>query len=113
MKEKKKETVAEINLSKPIETLARWWNTLNCWEWPEDLPGKPENFENMARYFTLDNPQQGKIWTKFDVISPINKAIKAKIGKKECLRYHHIHNIGRTNDEFEQWWNEESEAGDE
>jgi hypothetical protein len=23
------------------ETVARWWVQLNCWVWPDDLPGKP------------------------------------------------------------------------
>ena len=23
------------------ETIARWWVQLNCWIWPDDLPGKP------------------------------------------------------------------------
>jgi hypothetical protein len=23
------------------ETIARWWVQLNCWVWPDDLPGKP------------------------------------------------------------------------
>lgn len=23
------------------ETIARWWVQLNCWIWPDDMPGRP------------------------------------------------------------------------
>ena len=30
-----------------IEKLARWYCTLNKWDWPEDMPKKPKNFDNL------------------------------------------------------------------
>ena len=31
------------------ETLARWWVQLNCWVWPEDMPGKPNPPQGLTR----------------------------------------------------------------
>lgn len=30
-----------MNVPPDAETLARWSVLLNCWIWPDDLPGKP------------------------------------------------------------------------
>ena len=79
--------------NKFIETLARWWNTLNCWDWPEDMPGKPGWFANPL-------PDHDK----YEEVIPIMHRIEAAIGKKECLRWHWMHHLERTNVEFEEWW---------
>jgi hypothetical protein len=83
-----------------VETLSRWYNTLNNWEWPDDLIGKPEFWDNLFDY--LENKNEV---SKFVIITPIQNIIEQLIGRKECLRWHHIHNLDRTNDEFEKWWN--------
>lgn len=83
-----------IDLDQDTNTLARWANTLNKWTWPDDLPGKPENFDTF----------QG------DAIAPIMKEIKQRIGDKEILRYHHLHNLKRSNEDFETWWQDTGEA---
>lgn len=36
-------------------------------------------------------------------------AIRQRIGDKEILRYHHVHNLKKTDEDFEAWWVEEGE----
>jgi len=83
-----------------IETQARWWNTFCIWEWPEDFPTKePKDFRNIEFYNS-----NSSIVTRYNYIMPIMHDIENTIGKKECLRWHHIHNLGSTNLKFELWW---------
>lgn len=35
---------------------------------------------------------------------PINYYIYKTVSDKALLRHHHIHNLHRTVEEFEQWW---------
>ena len=89
-----------------IEKLARWVCTLNNWEWPEDLEGKPNGWENFSAILR-DN--EAFFPNKYHWVGSIIKGIERIIGKKEVLRWHHIHNLDRTNDEFERWWKSEYE----
>lgn len=89
---------------KDTETLARWDNILNEWEWPSDLPGKPNGYDDMVWWYGLDDERRGTLPTRHDYIYPIAKAIGSMIGEKDSLRWHHIHNLGRTNEQFELWW---------
>lgn len=88
----------------PTETLARWHNTINGWEWPDDLPSKPEGFDEMPYYFLRDDPRRYTEPCKFTASWLVAKRIEGIIGEKECLRWHHLHNLGRTNEQFEKWW---------
>ncbi|HBF65888.1 MAG TPA: hypothetical protein DDW34_09265 [Clostridium sp.] len=86
----------EINfLNFSTTKLAELWNEANGWRWPEDLGVKPEGWEDMS------TRQKGK------VLTPIVKKIEKMIGEKELLRYHHLFNLGRSNEEFERWWETE------
>jgi hypothetical protein len=88
-----------VDLDQPIETLARWYNEFNCWKWPSDLLDlKPEWYEIEG------NGYPPQIYRCAAYIRPLMRAIDDKIGHKECLRWHHLHNLGRTDQEFEQWW---------
>ncbi len=75
--------------------LAEIWNEANRWKWPEDLGVEPDGWEDM------DIDEQAKI------LAPITIKIKKMIGEKEILRYHHLINLCRTNEEFERWWETE------
>jgi hypothetical protein len=89
------------------ETLARWWNTLNNWNWPDDMPEKPEGFDELACVDKLKDPSNASKPTKHALMGPHMNAIVSLIGMRECLRWHHIHNLGRTNEQFNTWWNQE------
>jgi hypothetical protein len=80
-----------LNLNEyDTQILARWWNELNSWNWPEDMPGKPDNFEKKK--------------STSMVIRYMND-IQEVIGIKECYRYYHINICGDFENDFEKWWN--------
>jgi len=84
-----------------IEKYAMWYDTFNCWGWPEDYPYavKPENWDELPSWSRYD-----EIETKNNHIKPQMNLIKCLIGDKECMRWHHINNIGVKNYQFEIWW---------
>lgn len=82
-----------------IDELAEIWNALNTWNWHVALGKEPYNW-----YELLDYSKEATGLTKKDIITPICKHIESKIGKKECLRWHHKRNLNRTDVEFEIWW---------
>lgn len=88
-----------------LDRLARWHNTLNHWEWPNDLPGKPDGWDSFP---DISRNEDDYTPNKYDWSHGIMKEIQEIIGYKETLRWHHIHNMNKTNDEFEAWWNENS-----
>ena len=98
--EKHRFKTKEIN----IETLSRWENTLNSWQWPEDMPGKPRNFDNLPNYYMLHDVRKDLYISKMTYISPIIELIHCLIGDKECSRYHFLYSLNKTNEEFEAWW---------
>lgn len=83
------------------EKLARWSCTLNHWEWPEDLPGKPEGFDDFPN---IIKDGEDLLPNKYDWTGSIMKSIEKRIGRKEVLRWHHLHNLNHTNEEFQNWW---------
>ncbi len=87
---------------KEIEQQARWWNTFNGWNWPEDYPKiKPKDFDSLP-ILGFKNPLN--YYSKNMLISPNMEIIVMKIGMKECMRWHWLHNLKRTNSQFEWWW---------
>lgn len=81
------------------QTLAKIYNNLNHWEWPNEL-GENGIYNRVPEY-DKDNKNT---MTKYNISGPIMKEIENKIGTKECLRWHHLNNLNRTNWQFEQWW---------
>jgi ribosomal protein L22 len=89
----------KLNYSKRV--LAEIWNKLNGWEWDDRIGVKPEKWDSMPNSRFTDkhtNP------TKKDFISPYMRYIEKKIGIKNCLKWLHVNELGKTNTEFEIWW---------
>lgn len=61
---------------------------MNCWEWDEYMGEKPANFEE----------------NKFEALIPYLKKIKSTIGKNNCSKYWWVFEIGKTEDEWAQWY---------
>lgn len=76
----------------PYEEIVRVGHVLNKWEWPDVLPGKPENWDEMQ----YDE--------KCRWVSPIRRYIKASVGEKALLRYHHKSEFGSSDQAFDDWW---------
>ena len=79
----------------PRSTLARIGHELSYRNWPDDLPGKPEGWDSM----TADE--------KHGWIRPIKDYIDIKIGRKAILRDYQMRLLGKTAEEFEDWWDSE------
>jgi hypothetical protein len=86
------------------ETLAKIWNKLNYWDWADELGDKPESWDTMSNAKSING-----MTTKYDIVTPIMKEICDHIGLKECIRWHHLNNLNRTNEEFENWWENNQE----
>ena len=83
------------------EKLAEWGDIFNSWEWPDDfITTKPSDWDNLSLWDNEDKTSR----TKYLVSKPYTNAIRNIIGEKECLRYHHIHNLKMKNYQFEIWW---------
>lgn len=84
-----------------VDHLAEIWNTLNVWEWHSDLGETPQGFYYMDDYNT-DKGKKTK--TKYDIISPYSRKIQDLIGLEECLRWHNVNKLGKTEEDFNSFW---------
>ena len=66
-------------------------NELNSWGWPEELGAVPES----------EKRREG-------IRRTVRSRIESEVGHKARLRYHHIHNLHRTEQEFEDWWDDQN-----
>lgn len=86
------------------ETCAKWWNTLNSWEWPDELlPSEPHG--NGIEY-----KPEGRRSTLMNIID-------GKVGHKYILMYLNVVKEKRMDYEFfEDFWdysyNHDAEAGE-
>ena len=68
------------------------YDRLNSWEWHPALGEAPEGWDGMT-------------WQeKRPYIQEWMGHIKSKCSEKELLRYHHIHNLNRSEQQFDDWW---------
>ena len=97
--------IGEIDIeSQDVKILARWWNVLNDWTWPSDMSSRPFAFDHLPNYIHFKDKNRFRSLSKYMMTSSIIEAIVEKIGEKECLRYHHLNILKRTDKEFEDWW---------
>ena len=75
----------------PRSRLVEMADELNHGGWPKELGIAPED--------TAERNEARK-----DVMA----WIEVECGNKALLRYHHLHNLLRTEQEFEDWWDEQS-----
>jgi len=107
---------ATIELNKVPEN--EWmsiYDNLNDWTWDDRLGEKPDDWDTMRHvkyrkilWHTSFYFVNHKARTLCNIICPIQDYVESCVGKKAILRYHHIHNLGRTNQEFEDWWESKS-----
>lgn len=86
------------------EDLCEAWNTLNSWEWYEGFGEKPKDFDKMPFYRRTLLERIFHVPAREDYISPLCRAIENMVPYKELLRYRNVHDLGKTNEEFEIWW---------
>ena len=90
-------------MNRIVDTLARWYNEMNGWRWASDMPFKPKGFDDLPRFIKQDDPRKNVVTKRTYIDTPM-WFIELLIGRKEILRWHHIHNLNRTNEMFEEWW---------
>jgi hypothetical protein len=81
-------------------------DALNSWHWSLLLGEKPEWWDSLTEWHKFKLLRFIKP-SKHDVIKPIMREIASVVSHKTMLRYHHTHNLKRTEEQFEQWWQEE------
>lgn len=81
--------------------LAEIYNKLNNWEWDFRLGVKPAEWDELPKFKTKN---EYSYLTKNKIIKPYMILIRRAIGEKECLRWHHLNNLSRTNFQFEMYW---------
>ncbi len=86
------------------EELCKAWDILSGWEWYEGFGEKPKDFDKMIPYRRTLLEKIFHAPARDDYISPLCRAIENVVPRKELLRYHNIHNLGKTNEEFETFW---------
>lgn len=69
------------------DELCELYDRLNNWEWDDRLgtPPTDDREPDSERSFIMES-------------------IRHRVGGKQLLRWHHIHNLGRTPEEFERWY---------
>ena len=98
--------LAITNLLKtPKEEWPRIYNTINCWQWDDALGAKPDGWDELPNYYYgwRSTLYRNRI-TKSDILNVLSSGIMRLIGSKELSKYHIVHNLGDTEDEFEDWW---------
>ena len=81
--------------------LLRWQDQLNHWTWPDDLPGKPENYDDLPSH--RNDHVSAETQVKSELHEPVWRTLKQLLPHKECLRYHWRTNLNRSNSQFEEW----------
>ncbi len=86
------------------EQLGQWYCDLNSFHWPEDLPvARPEGFAAMKNKEKHADP----------FFQSIFRQLKAAIPPRERSRAWHIYKMGRTEEQWEDWWKENSGSVEE
>lgn len=94
------------------EELLEIEDQLNVWLWPQQLGKEPEcwtrmpDFDRRKWYQRICNHY---IPSRFDAARAILSRIHRKLGDRKILRYHWLHNLGRTEEEFNEWYGFEHE----
>lgn len=95
-------------------TLIEIFEHANGWRWHVAIEEwKPDGWENMEAYEyggvikatvkKLYNLATGRK-TRYYYIHPICEYIEYLVPEKEIFRHHHTVRLGRTEEEFERWW---------
>ena len=65
-----------VRTERQTSTLCRWWAKLNRWQWPDDIPGKPDTFDDGSREHQLE------------IVAPLMQEIERKTAKRDRLKWH-------------------------
>lgn len=92
------------------QELCEVYSRANAWDWDERMGAKPEGWDGLMLY-----PKQVERYhrvTRHSYLKQICAYIRNRVSEKELLRYHHIYNLHRTDEEFEMWWRQSGDLKD-
>lgn len=87
----------------PIQELCEIYNKTNSWNWDTRMGDEPDDWWQLV-FSGIGCWKEKCTITRHSYLKPINDYIRNVVSEKELLRYHHINNLHRTNEEFEMWW---------
>lgn len=80
----------------PLETRQRWWVDLNCWRTPEDFPFQLPDITGRENE-RADNLVWTAAW----------RAVNASISREEASRAWWTIELGKSEEEWRHWWENE------
>lgn len=86
----------------PNDELCEIYDTISNWKWDERLGKIPENFYELPLYTRIGIDKKGI--TRDTYLRPFCEEIRRIVSEHDLLKYHHLHNLNKTEDEFERWW---------
>lgn len=92
------------------EELCEIYENLNSWKWDDRIGRKPEGWDKFPKYNYHWYHKLIRRRTKMYYIEQPMEQIENVVPKKEILRYHNVHVLGETNEDFEKWWKEISKC---
>lgn len=84
--------LSDVLTKLPFSTVVRIGCAMNAYEWSDELPGKPDGWDEMS------------IDERLPWATPLYKYIRGMVGDKAMLRHFHKTEYGETDQEFEDWW---------
>ena len=86
--------------------LCEIYNVLSHWGWDDRIGEKPENWDNIPRYYR--SPIKELLFkNRYKILKPYIDSIKMVVGEKALLRHHWQVNLHRTEEEFNEFWENE------
>ena len=89
-------------LSFSTDELCEIYEKLNNWEWDERLGEIPDRFYELRNYVRDGN----NLETKETYILPYMREIHRLVPEYDLMHHYHIHVLGRTEEQFKNWWRE-------
>lgn len=89
-------------LSFSTDELCEIYERLNNWEWDERLGEAPDRFYELQNYARDGNDSE----TRETYILPYMREIYRLVPVYDLMRHYHIHVLGRTEEQFKNWWRE-------
>ena len=81
---------------------------LNHWQWDERLGPSPHGWDsmpNIAKSFTGRwRPFRKTSPNKYDTMRPLVREINWYVSTYDFLKFHWLHNLGKTEQEFIEWY---------
>lgn len=86
------------------DTLVRMADEFNRWNWPKDLPGKPDWWDTAPNWISDKHwLKRRRVPNKFLGVRLIIDQLDQLTTNYDRLKYHWLHNLGRTEEEYKQW----------